>query len=56
VVFDPDATWTVDPERFASRARNTPFAGRKMRGRVLHTFLRGRRTVVDGAVTEVAAA
>ena len=27
-VLDPGATWTVDPEALASRARNTPYAGR----------------------------
>ncbi|MFN2488469.1 MAG: dihydroorotase [Actinomycetota bacterium] len=54
VVFDADARWTVDPARFVSKSRNTPFAGRALRGRVLHTFLRGRRTVADGAVAAAA--
>ena len=53
VVFDPEATWTVDPARFRSKGRNTPFAGRAVRGRVTHTFLRGRQTV---AAHEVAPA
>lgn len=47
-VFDPAATWEVDPTKLASRARNTPFAGRKLTGRVRHTVLAGRPTVVDG--------
>jgi dihydroorotase len=47
-VFDPTATWTVDPAGLASRARNTPFAGRTLHGRVRHTVLRGERVVVDG--------
>ncbi len=42
-VFDPDATWTVDPARFASKGRNTPYAGRELRGLV-------ELTVVDGRV------
>jgi dihydroorotase len=50
VVFDPDETWTVDASMLSSRSRNTPFAGRKLRGRVLHTILRGRFTVKDGEV------
>ncbi len=33
----------------ATAARNTPFAGRQMHGRVVATFLRGRPTVLDGA-------
>jgi dihydroorotase len=48
VVFDPGARWTVDPARLASRSRNTPFAGRELTGRVVHTLLRGRFTVQDG--------
>jgi len=47
-VFDPAATWTVDRARLASRARNTPFHGRELRGRVVHTLLRGAFTVRDG--------
>ncbi|MDQ3981508.1 MAG: dihydroorotase, partial [Actinomycetota bacterium] len=38
VVFDPAARWTVEPERFQSLSRNTPFAGRELTGRVVHTF------------------
>lgn len=47
-VIDPAATWLVEPERLASRSRNTPFAGRKLTGRVRHTVLRGEPVVVDG--------
>jgi len=42
VVFDPDATWTVDPARFFSKSRNTPFAGRALRGVVRWTLVGGR--------------
>jgi dihydroorotase len=47
-VIDLDAEWTVDPTRLASRARNTPYAGRRLRGRVRHTVHRGEAVVVDG--------
>ena len=47
-VIDPDLAWEVDPMRLASKARNTPFAGRKLTGRVRHTLLRGEPVVVDG--------
>ncbi|MHB8219101.1 MAG: dihydroorotase [Acidimicrobiales bacterium] len=46
-VVDPTATWTVDPERLASRSRNTPFAGWTLTGRVRHTVLRGEPVVID---------
>ena len=41
VLFDPDEEWTVDPEQFASKARNTPFAGWKVKGRVKYTIVKG---------------
>jgi dihydroorotase len=47
-VIDPAAAWTVEAERQASRSRNTPFAGRKLTGRVRHTVLVGEPVVVDG--------
>jgi dihydroorotase len=47
-VIDPAATWTVDPAALASRARNTPYAGRSLTGRVRHTLLRGEPVVLDG--------
>ncbi len=46
-VFDPHATWVVDPGALASRSRNTPFAGWTLRGRVRHTILRGEPVVID---------
>ncbi|MEU0115286.1 dihydroorotase [Streptomyces bobili] len=42
---------SVDPAGFASRSRNTPYAGRELPGRVTHTWLRGKATLVDGKLT-----
>jgi dihydroorotase len=50
-VFDPSHEWTVEPLRLASRARNTPYAGRTLRGRVQHTVLAGDVVVRDGEAT-----
>ncbi|MBK5224817.1 MAG: dihydroorotase, partial [Acidimicrobiia bacterium] len=50
-VFDPSASWVVDPAQSASRSRNTPYAGRILTGRVRHTILAGIPTVIDGAAT-----
>jgi dihydroorotase len=47
-VIDPAAAWVVEPGRLASRSRNTPFAGRRLSGRVRHTVLAGEPVVVDG--------
>ena len=40
-VFDPAAEWTVDPTRFLSKSRNTPFAGWALRGRPTMTIVGG---------------
>lgn len=50
-VFDPGLRWEVDAARLASRARNTPYAGRRMTGKVRHTLLAGEIVVRDGAAT-----
>jgi dihydroorotase len=47
VAFDPDAEWVVEPP-FASRSRNSAFLGRTLRGRVVHTMLRGELVVHEG--------
>ncbi|HEX7090432.1 MAG TPA: dihydroorotase [Longimicrobiales bacterium] len=41
-VIDPDAAWTVDPDRFLSRSRNTPFAGWRLVGQAALTIVGGR--------------
>lgn len=41
VIFDPDEEWTINPEQFASKARNTPFAGRRVKGKVKYTIAKG---------------
>jgi dihydroorotase len=46
-VFDPEAPYTVDAHRQASRSRNTPFAGTTLRGRVRHTLYGGFPVVID---------
>ena len=47
-VVDPLATWTVDAHQLASKARNTPFAGRTLNGVVRHTVWNGIATVANG--------
>ena len=47
-IFDPDEEWTVDPEQFASKGRNTPFAGRTLKGRVKYTIVDGQIIYQEG--------
>ncbi len=49
-VIDPEATYVVDPMRLASKSRNSPYAGRTLPGRVVHTLYAGTPTVLDGAL------
>ena len=48
VVFDPNATWQVEPETLASKSRNTPYVGMTLRGKVRHTIFSGDITVLHG--------
>jgi dihydroorotase len=41
-VLDPDRVWTYDPAKGWSKSRNSPWAGRELRGRVIATIVGGR--------------
>lgn len=41
-VFDPEARWIVEPDRFVSKGRNTPFAGQELFGRATLTVVNGK--------------
>jgi dihydroorotase len=40
-IFNPETTWRLDTASMQSNACNTPFLGREMKGRVIHTLLGG---------------
>jgi allantoinase len=48
VLVDPDAEWTVGPETQWTRHRQSPFAGRRLKARVVRTMVRGRTVYLDG--------
>ncbi len=50
VVIDPEAPWDVDPARFHTKARYSPFSG-TLRGDVRHTLVRGQ-VVYDASVPD----
>ncbi|MBD3162396.1 MAG: amidohydrolase family protein [Candidatus Eisenbacteria bacterium] len=50
LLIDPDAVWEVQPDRFSSRSRNSPFLGRTLTGRVLLTIAEGRVTHMETAL------
>jgi len=41
-IVDQQEQWEVDPTKFRSKSRNTPFAGWKVKGRVTTTIVGGR--------------
>ena len=47
VIFDPGVEWTVDAAEFASKGRNTPLDGTKLRGRALATIFGGKFTFLS---------
>jgi dihydroorotase len=49
-IHDPEASWLVRGTELHSRASNTPFEGRTLSTRTVHTLLRGRFTLRDGKV------
>ena len=40
-IIDPDVEWTINPDQFRSKSRNTPFAGRTVRGRADQVLVGG---------------
>ena len=49
-IFDPDAEWVVDPAAFASKGKNTPLGGYRLKGKVMATISRGEIVYKDDAV------
>ena len=40
-ILDPDAEWVVDPSNFKSMSKNTPFTGRRLRGKPIGVINNG---------------
>jgi allantoinase len=51
VILDPDEEWTIRADDLHARHRHSPFDGRRVRGRVRTTILRGQVIYDQGAVT-----
>ncbi len=47
-IIDPDIEWRVDPEKFKSKGRNTPFGGADVTGRATHTIVGGKTVYKAG--------
>jgi dihydroorotase len=49
-IFDLHKEWTVDTEQFASKGKNTPLAGKKLKGKVMGTIYLGKPVYMDEAL------
>ncbi len=47
-IIDLEKKWVVDPSRFASQGRNTPFAGWRLQGKAYATIVRGEVVMKAG--------
>ncbi len=52
IVFDPDEEFVVDPARLLHRHPMTPYAGRRLRGVVERTYLRGAIVYADERIVD----
>jgi dihydroorotase len=52
-IFDLHKEWVVDPEKFASKGKNTPLAGRILKGKVMGTFYMGSPVYADDTVLRI---
>jgi allantoinase len=50
-LLDPGADWTLGHDDLLDRHRLSPFTGRRLRGRIVRTLLRGRTIARDGRLT-----
>jgi allantoinase len=49
-LYDPDVEWTVDAQQLFSKHKWTPLAGRRVRGQVTRTLVRGRTVYCAGEI------
>ncbi len=49
-IFDPNFNWTVNPEEFYSKGKNTPFKGWLLKGKIVYTIYNGKVVYEKGVV------
>lgn len=60
-VIDPEDEYVINPDLFASKGKNTPFAGKKVKGRVVltmsdgktvYSYANGNESIIDKEVRD----
>jgi len=51
-VINPTKSWTVDRDLVLSNSSNTPYHGHELPGLILHTFFKGKQSLIDGSITD----
>ena len=49
-IFDPGKEWLVDTDTFASKGKNTPLAGTRLKGKVMATIAQGKLVYQDESI------
>jgi dihydroorotase len=49
-ILDPNQEWVVDSRNFASKGRNTPYDGLRLKGRIVATIASGRMAYSNGKI------
>ncbi|MFC2011343.1 dihydroorotase [Chloroflexota bacterium] len=49
-IFDPNKDWVVDTNAFASKGKNTPLTGSKLKGKVMATISQGKLVYMDDSI------
>jgi dihydroorotase len=49
-VFDPNLEWTVEKEKLESKSKNSPFLGRKVKGKAMDVVSEGRLILQNGKI------
>ncbi|MFW5998254.1 MAG: dihydroorotase [Halanaerobiaceae bacterium] len=44
MIFDPEENWIINPDRFKSKGKNTPFKNQEVQGKVYMTLVEGKIT------------
>ena len=42
VIFNPKTKYTIEPAKFKSRSKNSPYKGWKVRGKICYTLVAGK--------------